>query len=852
VDINGWSADDDMRCALAGPKIAYGLAQTPLATDLIHAFRTLSSKEFQTYLIEFRLKLKEELSTNSLGFLPNKRKQLAQTLPSTFPQVEIIDYYVNPRVSSGEDAWPGFGKREPGSPGAGQRGGRGDPRCFALVCEKYFEWGTKDEVARRMKTLVWRGEVISQLREKLFEQEASSSVASTSRPLKDAKIATYFRSVASSQSSLPQTHKGKSRALGPTSSSSSLASDEFQLEPFPRARLITIHSKRQHASTGLILEYRVEYDPRVWTRTIQAVMKGTRVDPSLLSEQERVALGLTSGRETAGERAGSVASSTGEDESADHSDDAMDRTPRKAAKKDVDANERIWMPAALVVAGWPELVMAYETRLREKAEKAALKTPRRTKKTVDVAKTVRSRPSPVKAPHRMQGWTSDEDEPADGTSPSNLSPMQRWLNSGNTIRNTSSAAPTPTVPAGRTRAVRIASTLPSDPITVRSSSPPMALSSRRGSRPPSSSASSTSGDEWGTPRRLFDQPKTPRRRPAHASPALVRGATPRTAALVADDEATPIARPKKTAARAPIKVIEISSSSDEDVRPRVAPLRTLRLAVPSREAEEAEEAEEEEEEEITMIFDEEEEEEEEEVVFSSTMSTTIPRDPTTHGNMTIDRSDDNDTNDKHDLINDDKDDRGETSRDIATSARPVRLDLAPVFPSRPSNPSGPPKPTNRGNSTAPSSTKNTIRGYFKPTSERGSSQSTAYDHDKHGPSHPNALNMKTVAMQTMTTLKTNHRAQVGHSTQTASLTSTTRKVMSTSTSTSTTTSTMTSTSTSTSISTSTTTAYKALTKTQAYILDRIEDDVEYYRLGTVGETAGTRLRGMIDEERVKL
>ena len=830
VDMNERVADSDVNLTFAGPKIAYGLAQTPLATDLIHAFKTLSSKEFQTYLVEFRLKLKEELSTNSLGFLPNKRKQLAQTLPSTFPQVEIIDYYVNPRVSSGEDAWPGFGNGQPGSPGAGQRGGRGDPRCFALVCEKYFEWGTKEEVARRMKTLVWRGEVISQLREKLFEQENSSSVVPASRPLRDAKIATYFRSIASTQSSLSQTPKGKSRALGPTSSSSSLASDEFQLEPFPRARLITIHSKRQHASTGLILEYRVEYDPRVWTRTIQAVMKGTRVDPNLLSDQERVALGLTSAREAGGERADSATSGTGEDESADHSDDAMGRTPRKA-KKDVDANERIWVPAALVNAGWPELVTAYETKLREKAEKAALKTPRRTKKTVDVVQTVRSgKPSPIKASRRMQGWTSDEDEPVGGSSPSNISPMQRWLNSGNTIRNTSSAAPTPTAQAGRTRAVRIASTLPSDPITVRSSSPPMIPSSRRGSRPPSSSASSTSGDEWGTPRRLFDQPETPRRRAAHASPAPVRNATPRTAAVLVDDEATPIARPRKAVAKAPVEVIEISSSSDEDVCPRVTPLVTPGFAVSPREVEEAEEAEEEEEEEITMIFDEEEEEEDEEIVFPSNMSMTLPTEPTKHDDMTIDNND-NGINDKHNLTNDDKHDHGESLRDNATSPRPALEDLPPTFPSKPSNPSGPPKPVNRGNSTAPSTNKNTIRGYFKPTSERGPSQSTAHDNGKHGPSDPNALRTKTAAMRTMTTLTTSNQAQVVHSTQSTLLTSTTRKIMSTSKTKSTLTSLSTLTSTSTSTSTTTTTAYKALTKAQTYILDRIEDDVEYYRLG---------------------
>ncbi|KAH8089014.1 PIN domain-like protein, partial [Filobasidium floriforme] len=335
-----------------GPKIAHGLAQTPLSTELINAYKTSSPEQFQNYLVDFRESLKRELSTNSLGFLPNKRKQLAQTLPSTFPQVEIIDYYVNPRISKGQDVWPGFGQREEGTPGAGRRGGRGDPRSFAIVCEKYFEWGTKEEVGKRMKTLVWRGEVINQLREKLMVATSTAAVTATGGKTKNSRMTSYFHSVSSSQSSARSSQdKGKGRALGPTSSTGSLVEP---MEEFPRARLVTIHSTRQHASTGMILEYRIEYDHKTWTRTVQAVMQGTRIDPELLPEQDRIAMGLTTGRDP--DRAESVTSETADDES---------------------ANDRLWIPAELVKAGWPELVEAYETKLREKAEKAALRTPRR-------------------------------------------------------------------------------------------------------------------------------------------------------------------------------------------------------------------------------------------------------------------------------------------------------------------------------------------------------------------------------------------------------------------------------------------------------------------------------------------
>ena len=41
-----------------GPKIAHGLAQTPLATELIYAYKTSSLEQFQDYLIDFRESLK--------------------------------------------------------------------------------------------------------------------------------------------------------------------------------------------------------------------------------------------------------------------------------------------------------------------------------------------------------------------------------------------------------------------------------------------------------------------------------------------------------------------------------------------------------------------------------------------------------------------------------------------------------------------------------------------------------------------------------------------------------------------------------------------------------------------------
>ncbi len=320
---------------------------------------------------------------------------------------------MNPAVSSDENGWPGFGKRTEEiegvwSPGFGKRNGRGDSRGSARACERWFEWGGKEEVGRKMRTLVWRGEILNEAREKILvggvRASAGNTVVATVANGKGnsastagkGRLTSYFNQASSSSVLASQqvgsNKKGKGRSPSP-------ASRDYGA--FPSAKLLSIHSSREHPSTGFILEYRVEYDPSEWTTTIQDAMDGSRVEPRMLTAEQRAELGMVSGSQYGLDTPASSASasemSTGDEDSASITD-----TPRKKReKKEVDlfSTDKVWIPAVLVREVWPGLVEVYEEKLRAKAEKAA--TPKKMRvtkvKPAELAGTVGQR-------NLMQGW----------------------------------------------------------------------------------------------------------------------------------------------------------------------------------------------------------------------------------------------------------------------------------------------------------------------------------------------------------------------------------------------------------------------------------------------------------------
>lgn len=368
-----------------------GLVQAGLGKELLQAYRNLTLQAFETYLQSFIETLREELATNAHGFLPGKRKALASKIPSDFPSREVLEYYAKPKVSSAHEAWPGFGKRVRGTAGAGFRGGRGDPRAWARACERFFEWGSKEEVGKRFRTLVWRGEVIQAARLKLgaptgqedispngeSSQGKESNGSSPPPKARSGTINSYFAS--------------QSRTSGSAARTRSPIEGRYTVS-FPEPKMKDIHGKRVHIVTGHTAEYRVEFDPSEWNRLIQDSMDGTRLQSTELTAEERQALDMVSIPATGNSTSEHESSSALSDDDTSHA-----VTPKKARQRkqvDLDSSDKVWIPVDIIRLGFPELEEEYQRKLRDKEE--ASKTPKKKAAKTSTQVTAKSPKTPAR------------------------------------------------------------------------------------------------------------------------------------------------------------------------------------------------------------------------------------------------------------------------------------------------------------------------------------------------------------------------------------------------------------------------------------------------------------------------
>lgn len=334
----------------SGTTIANGLAHAG-HSKFLHSYLQDPAR-FKTKQHFSLLAILEELRTNSTGHIGRKNTVLAQKLESQeitklFPPV-AIEAYLRPttsQVDSPEAGWPGFGKGQAGPRrGRARNEGRGDLEGMAKAMEKFFEFGTKEIVARRFATEsmgVFQGEFLHQARRAVRMQgevstnnDVGSYLApqstSTAKYASGSQINSFFQTVHSTNSSATS-------KLGSTlaaSSSSSACTDA----PVHSNK---IHGDRSDPTNADLSEYRLSFNPQPYINRCHAAMSGDRVDPKDLPAAKRAELGLV-----------------------DHDDNS-------ASHKEVTVkNElRVWVPEYLVKAAYPGLIEAYR---EEKLAKAKL------------------------------------------------------------------------------------------------------------------------------------------------------------------------------------------------------------------------------------------------------------------------------------------------------------------------------------------------------------------------------------------------------------------------------------------------------------------------------------------------
>ncbi|KAI6030288.1 hypothetical protein EDC04DRAFT_3091706 [Pisolithus marmoratus] len=135
-----------------GRAFAAGLARAGLGESLIQGATTLKGERLDEFLSQWRNQIRAELRSNKSGFLPSKKPSLAASLPDSFPSIPVLLSYVSPITSETERP------RHPSPPVLWLSDP--DPAQIASLCELYFEWGVKDIIIKRFRTVLWPGIVV--------------------------------------------------------------------------------------------------------------------------------------------------------------------------------------------------------------------------------------------------------------------------------------------------------------------------------------------------------------------------------------------------------------------------------------------------------------------------------------------------------------------------------------------------------------------------------------------------------------------------------------------------------------------------------------------------------------------
>ncbi|RXW17739.1 hypothetical protein EST38_g8119 [Candolleomyces aberdarensis] len=354
-----------------GMQKAVALAKCGFGDSLYKAATTLSRERLPLFLDNWRHEMRHEISTNSQGHLGRKSPALAKSLTSAFPDIDILLSYVNPITSET------MGK--PYSPGDILWNKEPDISKLAGICERFFEWGYKEAIIKRFRTVMWHSAVQRILRRAVLDldQGKRSGGASSQRPPK-----TPSRSGRGSAEPCGTPSKMITQYFSNMSITSSRRSSD-QDEDDEERLIVKIHSTRTHVSTDGLLEYRVEVAPAQLVRLAEHGIQGTRPKPTQEWESE---------------------------EEGDGDKDQASSNPQE--------HMRLWMPACMVQLVEPGLVEVFDAEVARKAAKKAGKGQGRGKKKKAADDDDGDVPvSPPKAkPSRARAAPARDPEDGDNTS----------------------------------------------------------------------------------------------------------------------------------------------------------------------------------------------------------------------------------------------------------------------------------------------------------------------------------------------------------------------------------------------------------------------------------------------------
>ena len=312
-----------------GPGIAHGLAKCGFGDELLKAAHSLSRNELPDFLITWREDLRSELRTNASGHLGSKKPSLAKAVLDSFPDIDVLLSYTNPIISAtdtGAQHTPPKWEHEP------------DLGKLAHLCELHFEWGLKDIIIKRFRTIIWPSIILCALRRSVLEM-AMDHPGTSGEPPQDMFGAPSRLLV----------HHFSSMGSGVHNTTAGEGDSGIQ------DLIVKIHSSRKHAYTDSILEYRLEVAPAQLVHLASAGIQGLRKPADTTYDV------LSS--ESEGKSGGDL----------NVEDTGRQRKKHSAGPPEPDSHLCVWMPACMVHLALPELVEQYEARVKVKCAK---KSPR--------------------------------------------------------------------------------------------------------------------------------------------------------------------------------------------------------------------------------------------------------------------------------------------------------------------------------------------------------------------------------------------------------------------------------------------------------------------------------------------
>ena len=143
-----------------GTKTASALSAYGFGESLCASARTLDRDELSQYLVKWREDVRIFLRTDPINTLGSRRPALADSIPNTFPDVNIVYLYLCPLTSSGDEIMRlGFNQSLP------------DVSAITCLCELYFEWAVPATIFVKFNKGLFPAVVMSVLRQEVFERE---------------------------------------------------------------------------------------------------------------------------------------------------------------------------------------------------------------------------------------------------------------------------------------------------------------------------------------------------------------------------------------------------------------------------------------------------------------------------------------------------------------------------------------------------------------------------------------------------------------------------------------------------------------------------------------------------------